>query len=1144
MGDIRVSGNATWRDWEIDGVPSSGAHEPAKADIRATMGVVEDKVAVVSAGNGAGFLTYADLATMNADTTQADHVTAQNLEDDNIYRWNDGGSAWVLVGPNPNARLDGLEEREVPGVANVVDILARTFPNYTTGAQADHAYNTSGAVVSSTGRFATDLIKIDDRMTITRFGSAVTSGSFPPYAWFDEDKAFIDYDWTTGSDSVDIFDVADAPAGAAYVGLTATNATVEYYIYQPKIIELIRDQMFAQFGTPVDVSGQLTNQYVNKSTGIIANSSSFRLTPRILLDPGSYISCAFDPISPTITSQASLVFFGPASVKTITAITKANPGVVTAAGHGFATGQLIDLAIPNSAGMTQLDGKQVTITVSDADHFSIGIDTSGYTTFVDDGATATGYPFLGYYNPVAVNQTIKVADIYPTAVFFRAIMRSTSIGAVYVVAARDDYDKDISLMARGLLVDYFAPELVSPGRLTLTGGTTQPTHAFYRVTPYIAVVEGQEFLLTAQDATALGAAIAAFDADKGWIKNLVADPTGTDYTDKSVIIPAGLGIAYIRAFYRNDEEPFSLISVRAAQAVQEAAAGTALNAFGPDKAYGRIQKALSITGITKANPGSVTIVGHGLKTGMRVSLASIGGMTELNGQDVTVTRTGADTFTIGVDTTGYTTYTSGGTATVEEAVYLFKAGVVGDRSVPVSWSPDPPQAFATFQGSNKVRLSRTTSVIDTVTVSIASPAVVSHSGHDIVSGQGVILSTDGALPTGLTAGVEYFAKNIVAGTSYELAATVGGASIDTSGSQSGTHKATPQIKVDLSAMVGTTYVDLSEIRLQLLDSTALTSPTKKWTVIVIGNSTTSQLSTDPNSTDGNGTWVNEMARQITGTGDPALVVAAEDTDALNTGSEWAAVTASDIRYTLGLSNIFFRGTRGSGTIKHEGRGGWHPINYLERTDDVGADGKSNAFWDPDLAPWGPDGTTWQFSMKYYIENNGWDVASLPASGVDATGSNLLVIFELGWNDAGNLTEPAVSAGYMGYLADKINEEYPDAKVWVAGMWAPPEESLKGNTGSIQLKYSAGAVFDLAVRQFGTAYRNMAEDRSDFCEFVQVSHQIDPDFAFSKATMAPNPVVSEQLVVGTGDHVHMRRRGYAMLANIMADKFLYDYCRGV
>jgi uncharacterized membrane protein required for colicin V production len=74
----------------------------------------------------------------------------------------------------------------------------------------------------------------------------------------------------------------------------------------------------------------------------------------------------------------------------------------------------------------------------------------------------------------------------------------------------------------------------------------------------------------------------------------------------------------------------------------------------------------------------------------------------------------------------------------------------------------------------------------TFTVTIATPGVVTATAHGFLVNDQVVLSTTGALPTGLLAGTVYFARNVTANT-FELSATSGGASIATSGTQSGTH---------------------------------------------------------------------------------------------------------------------------------------------------------------------------------------------------------------------------------------------------------------------------------------------------------------------------------------------------------------------
>jgi uncharacterized protein (TIGR02217 family) len=70
----------------------------------------------------------------------------------------------------------------------------------------------------------------------------------------------------------------------------------------------------------------------------------------------------------------------------------------------------------------------------------------------------------------------------------------------------------------------------------------------------------------------------------------------------------------------------------------------------------------AITGISQANPGSVTCVGHGFVTGDKIKIISVGGMTQVNNLYFTITVVDADHFTIGVNTSAYTAYTSGGSA--------------------------------------------------------------------------------------------------------------------------------------------------------------------------------------------------------------------------------------------------------------------------------------------------------------------------------------------------------------------------------------------------------------------------------------------------------------------------------------------------
>lgn len=70
----------------------------------------------------------------------------------------------------------------------------------------------------------------------------------------------------------------------------------------------------------------------------------------------------------------------------------------------------------------------------------------------------------------------------------------------------------------------------------------------------------------------------------------------------------------------------------------------------------------SISAITQANPGQVTTSSaHGLTSNDEVLIKSVSGMTDVNDTIFTVTVADTTKFTIGVDTSGYDAWTSGGT---------------------------------------------------------------------------------------------------------------------------------------------------------------------------------------------------------------------------------------------------------------------------------------------------------------------------------------------------------------------------------------------------------------------------------------------------------------------------------------------------
>lgn len=85
--------------------------------------------------------------------------------------------------------------------------------------------------------------------------------------------------------------------------------------------------------------------------------------------------------------------------------------------------------------------------------------------------------------------------------------------------------------------------------------------------------------------------------------------------------------------------------------------------------------AKAITNITQANPAVVTAVAHGFSTGNTITITGVVGMTEVNGISFRISVLTNDTFELdGINSSGYTAYVSGGTATRENSATTIGTG--------------------------------------------------------------------------------------------------------------------------------------------------------------------------------------------------------------------------------------------------------------------------------------------------------------------------------------------------------------------------------------------------------------------------------------------------------------------------------------
>ena len=107
-------------------------------------------------------------------------------------------------------------------------------------------------------------------------------------------------------------------------------------------------------------------------------------------------------------------------------------------------------------------------------------------------------------------------------------------------------------------------------------------------------------------------------------------------------------------------------------------------------------RTVPISALTQANPGNVTATGHGFSTGDKVFLSGVAGMTQVNNLTYTVTFVDANNFTIGTNTSGFSAYSAGGTAsrlsvpTVSGSWAAGVASVVATMQFERGANPDGP----------------------------------------------------------------------------------------------------------------------------------------------------------------------------------------------------------------------------------------------------------------------------------------------------------------------------------------------------------------------------------------------------------------------------------------------------------------------
>jgi hypothetical protein len=210
------------------------------------------------------------------------------------------------------------------------------------------------------------------------------------------------------------------------------------------------------------------------------------------------------------------------------------------------------------------------------------------------------------------------------------------------------------------------------------------------------------------------------------------------------------------------------------------------------------------TGTVSTSGASTTITGSG--TGFTSERIAVGARIGFGTTDPTAVTTWYEITAIGSDTSltiNAPVTLSGGTSYVIEEIRialactnatLINGGVHLIKGLNYSTFANGGTTITEATTVDNIRASYlltdariNSAATQTFTVTIAAPGVFTVNSHGLRNGDVVILTTTGALPTNLTAATTaYFVVNAATNT-FQLAATLNGAAITTTGSQSGTH---------------------------------------------------------------------------------------------------------------------------------------------------------------------------------------------------------------------------------------------------------------------------------------------------------------------------------------------------------------------
>lgn len=328
----------------------------------------------------------------------------------------------------------------------------------------------------------------------------------------------------------------------------------------------------------------------------------------------------------------------------ISSITKANPGVVTTgAAHGFENGDHVyitggDMTELNNSLIPYVVANKTSTTFEITDLDGNNVNTTSYTTYTTGGVCNRIYEIT---SPYTLAQT---ADI-------QYVQRGTTMYIVHPAVTPRQLVRTSNTSWTLSEVDFYPEPTYEKGHyeaaITMTPAATTGTGINFTASSgvFLAGDEGRQIVNESTGETGR-AVITSVTSTTVAVCDIVEDFTDTN------AIAAGdwkLDLSPLVDLEFNGTEKGAIVNVQ------------------PKYLSGTLGARFTITGVTNANPGVVTTsAAHGYVAGDKVVIDDITGMSQLNGNTYTVGTTTSTTFQLkdsnnaNVDTSAYTTYSSGG----------------------------------------------------------------------------------------------------------------------------------------------------------------------------------------------------------------------------------------------------------------------------------------------------------------------------------------------------------------------------------------------------------------------------------------------------------------------------------------------------